>query len=292
MQSLFSDAGRARLDQIVQPGVLCAFDFDGTLAPIVTEPGAAHMQPEVLQRLLQLAAIAPVAVITGRSMEDIRARLEFSPAYLIGNHGLEGMAEEHELARHEEICRAWHAQLAQHLGQHSDAGAGIILEDKQYSLSLHYRTTPDHAASAAWLGDLAKRLVPAPRIVGGKCVINLLPPGVADKGNALRELLRRSGAPCAVYVGDDITDESVFRLPRAGVLSVRVECATGSAAEFCIPQHADISRLLDELIGRLRRVGSQAPVPAQDFGEPAGTRSSSGCQPGAARSHGCGIMES
>ncbi|QAU34379.1 trehalose-phosphatase [Janthinobacterium sp. 17J80-10] len=287
MQPLFSDAGRARLEQIVQPGLLCAFDFDGTLAPIVTEPGAAHMDPEVLQRLLQLAELAPVAVLTGRSLEDIRARLGFSPAYLIGNHGLEGMADESELVRHEQICRAWHAQLTQQLGKLRDAGAGIILEDKRYSLSLHYRATPDHVASAAMLAALAARLDPAPRIVGGKCVINLLPPGVADKGNALRELLRRSGAHGAIYVGDDITDESVFRLRHAGLLSVRVECAAGSAAEFCIPGHADIGRLLDQLIGRLRRHGPQLRGPGLEEADK--TRSG---QAGAAPPHGYGIMKS
>lgn len=286
MQPLFSDAGRARLEQVVQPGVLCAFDFDGTLAPIVTDPVAAHMAPAVLQRLLRLAELAPVAVITGRSLEDIRARLGFSPAYLLGNHGLEGMADEHDLARHEAICLAWYAQLTGQLGKQSDAGAGIILENKRYSLSLHYRATPDHAASAALLGALAAALEPAPRIVGGKCVINLLPPGVADKGHALRELLRRSGAHGAIYVGDDVTDESVFRLHHAGLLSVRVEYAAASAAEFYIPGHADIGCLLDQLIESLRRFRAplRSPLPQEENGRDV--------QPGMAPSYGCGIMKS
>ena len=256
MHSLFSRLGRGRLDRIVQPGMLCAFDFDGTLAPIVAEPGSAGLQPAVLRRLLHLNALAPVAVITGRSLEDIRARLGFSPTYLIGNHGLEGLADEQELDRHAEICRAWRAQLAPHLNREDGPESAILLEDKRYSLSLHYRASADHAASAAWLGALAGQLDPLPRIVGGKCVINLLP-GVADKGRALSELLRRSGAPAAIYVGDDITDEAVFRMRRADLLSVRVECAAVSAAEFCIPTHAHIERLLDELIERLRRSGPQ-----------------------------------
>ena len=257
MQSLYSVAGLERLDQLVRLGMLCAFDFDGTLAPIVTEPDAARMHPDILQRLVHLETLAPVAVITGRSLDDIRNRLGCSPSYVIGNHGLEGMDSDHELARDEEICRSWHAQLSRHLEQVSGPGAGILLEDKRYSLSLHYRATPDHAASAVWLGILAMQLEPAPRIVGGKCVINLLPPGVADKGHALCELLRRSGAAAAIYVGDDSTDESVFRVRRAELLTVRVECAADSAAAFCIPSHADIGRLLDELIVRLRRVGPQ-----------------------------------
>ncbi|RJG01144.1 trehalose-phosphatase [Noviherbaspirillum sedimenti] len=254
MQSLFSAAGRARLDSIVQPGVLCAFDFDGTLAPITSEPGHARMPPDVLQRLLSLSSLTPIAILSGRSLADIRARLGFDPPYVVGNHGLEGMADEAELAAHAALCRAWRAQLERWLAQEPVRGTGILIEDKHYSLSLHYRGAPDHAASLAWLTALAAQLAPTPRMVGGKCVLNLLPPGVADKGSALRELLRRSGAPGAIYVGDDVTDEAVFRLRRAGLLSVRVECIDGSAAEFCIARHADIGRLLDELTSRLRHL--------------------------------------
>jgi trehalose 6-phosphate phosphatase len=68
------------------------------------------------------------------------------------------------------------------------------------------------------------------------------------------QLLRRSGAAGAIYVGDDVTDEDVFRLRRTEVLSVRVEHVADSAAEFYIPAHADIASLLDELIGRLARL--------------------------------------
>lgn len=255
MQSLFSAAGRACLDRIVQPGLLCAFDFDGTLAPISSEPAHARMAPEVHERLLGLSSLTPIAVLTGRSLADIRARLGFDPPYVVGNHGLEGMGDDEvALAQHEACCRAWRAQLAPMLAQDTVRGTGIVLEDKRYSLSLHYRAAPDHAASAAWLAALAARLEPAPRIVGGKCVLNLLPPGVADKGLALDELMRRSGAPAAIYIGDDVTDEAVFRLRRPGLLSVRVECTTGSAAEFCIPGHGDIGRLLDDLTSRLRQL--------------------------------------
>jgi len=267
MQSLFSAAGRARLDEIVQPGVLCAFDFDGTLAPITSEPGQARMAPAVLQRLLMLSSLTPIAILTGRSLADIRTRLGFDPPYVVGNHGLEGMTDESDLARHEDCSRAWRAQLAPLLARDARLGAAVRMEDKRYSVSLHYRGSPDHAAAAAWLTALAGRLEPAPRIVGGKCVLNLLPPGAADKGSALREVLRRSGAPGAIYVGDDVTDEAVFRLPRTRLLSVRVECVAASAAQFCIPGHADIARLLDELSRRLRR---REPGKAAQLAGPAG----------------------
>ena len=63
-----------RLDDIVQPGMLCVFDFDGTLSPIVPQPDSAALPPEVRERLLTLSTLAPVAILTGRSLADIGKR--------------------------------------------------------------------------------------------------------------------------------------------------------------------------------------------------------------------------
>ncbi len=253
MQSLFAAAGQAQLDRWVRPGLLCAFDFDGTLAPIVSEPGKARTSRAVRRRLALLAEMTPVAILTGRALADIRARIGFMPAYMVGNHGLEGLDEDVEAARRETDCRHWLAQLKhwlRHEGR-SLADAGVMIEDKRYSLSLHFRAAPDADAVAVALAEAAALLEPPPRLVAGKCVLNLLPPGSGDKGSALQEILRRSGAPAALYVGDDVTDEAVFRLSLPSLLSVRVDYLEGSAAQFYIPGHADIERLLEELHTRL-----------------------------------------
>lgn len=246
----------------MRPGVLCAFDFDGTLAPITSDPAGAFLTPEVLERLLRLTAVTPIAVLTGRSLADIRGRLGFEPTYVVGNHGVEGMSEAAELERHAAISQTWRQQLAVLLGGQPDIAKDILTEDKRYSLSLHYRAAADQAKAAAILRDLIGQLAPAPRLVTGKCVFNLLPPDSYDKGRALVELMKRSGAASAVYVGDDVTDEDVFRLRRHDVLSVRVEYMSNSAADFYIPDHADIARLLDELIERLSSRKGNAASPA------------------------------
>src|SRR6476646_3521664 len=65
MNPLFSTKGLSRLDAIARPGLLCAFDFDGTLAPIVSQPDMARLPADVLDRLVALSSLAPVAIITG-----------------------------------------------------------------------------------------------------------------------------------------------------------------------------------------------------------------------------------
>jgi trehalose 6-phosphate phosphatase len=252
MKPLFSESGLRRLDEVVCPGLLCVFDFDGTLSPIVAQPEQAHLPDDVMQRLVRLKTLAPVAIITGRSVADIRERLGFEPDFIAGNHGLEGVPGWEQLAQqYEEMCRCWKEKLARALRNHAHFDRGIRVEDKRYSLSVHYRLAHDQEQAANALLRLFAEQLPEARVIGGKYVFNLMPPGGADKGSALEQLMQISGTCGAIYAGDDVTDEDVFRLRRPDVLTVRIEQAPDSAAELFLQDRADIVRLLDELIRRL-----------------------------------------
>lgn len=256
MGLLFSEMGRKRLGEFARPGLLCAFDFDGTLAPIVPAPEEAHLPEGIRTRLFALAGHAPVAIITGRSVEDIRTRLGFEPDFVVGNHGLEGVPGwEAESARHRDACSAWFAQLQEVLTREC-SDPGIQIENKHYSLSVHYRQASDPEDTASRLETLLSRLSPRPRVVGGKYVFNLLAEDRCNKGSALDKLMQVCGAKAAIYVGDDITDEDVFRLRRDDVLSIRVEHHAQSAADFYLPQYGEIAQFLDDLTERLRANGA------------------------------------
>jgi trehalose 6-phosphate phosphatase len=255
MTPLFSASGLQRLDRMAGPGLLCVFDFDGTLAPIVARPEHVVLPESVQERLIALSKLAPVAILTGRGVEDLRARLHFEPDFLIGNHGIEGVADwARRTAEYEAVCSKWADSLRATL-HGSSLDEGIEMEDKRFSLSLHYRLAQDQQATARRLQTLFDQLDPAPRIVAGKCVFNLVPQGAPNKGQALEHLMRDQAVRNAMYVGDDITDEDVFRLSRPDLLSIRVERGSESAAEFYLEQRADVERLLDELITRLKQQG-------------------------------------
>lgn len=252
MKPLYSAEGAARLDAIVRPGVLCVFDFDGTLAPIVPQPDDAHLPAPVRLRLQALQLHAPVAILTGRALNDIAARLDFNADFMIGNHGLEGLPDSaHRRTGYEQVCNGWRNALQAALADGSRFEPTLLLEDKLISLSLHYRHARNQALARQQLLALFATLSPAPRIIAGKCVFNLLPEGSGDKGTAFEQLMRLSGATSAVYVGDDVTDEDVFQLARDDLLSVRIGQTTGSAAPFFLRRHADILRLIDDLSARL-----------------------------------------
>ncbi len=254
---LFSENGAARLDAVVRPGMLCVFDFDGTLAPIVAQPDQARLPETVRLRLLALQRFVPVAILTGRALADIVTRLDFDADYMVGNHGLEGLPDSSvRRLSFEQDCTAWRLQLEQALANHQRFDPALLIEDKAISLSVHYRHASDQLQSQKDLMQLFAVLIPQPRIITGKCVFNLLPQAAGDKGTAFEELMRISGASTAIYVGDDVTDEDVFRLQRPDLLSVRIGEHVDSAAQFMVPAYSDMLPLLDQLIARLE---SSAP---------------------------------
>lgn len=248
----FFDAGLARLDSLATPGLLCAFDFDGTLAPIVVQPEKAVIPSAVLTRLEKLAARTHVAIISGRSVSDLRGRLPFEPHFVVGNHGLEGLPGMEALAAQWQLqCGAWDAALTEAIGRDRLRAAGIRIENKGLSLALHYRLAPDRDAAGALVLELCRELAPGAVLVGGKCVLNLMPASGFGKGHALERLMDVTGAPAALYLGDDLNDEDVFRLARADVLGVRIEPDAASAAQFCLRHRLDVVNLLDVLLQRL-----------------------------------------
>ena len=95
------------------------------------------------------------------------------------------------------------------------------------------------------------RLVPTPDIVPGKRVLNLLPPDAPHKGEALQSLLGLSGCARAMYIGDDVTDEDVFRMRMPEVLSIRVGRKRKSAAEMYLKNQSEVARLVRRLVAML-----------------------------------------
>lgn len=263
MLPLLSDEGLRRLDQIVQPGVLCMFDFDGTLSPIVPQAQQAWLPPHVKQRLIRLAQLATVAIVTGRALPDIRRRLQFEPHFVLGNHGIEGLPGwESSASRYRQTCAGWAQRLRTAL-QKPPYDPAIQIEDKQYSLSVHYRQAQDTRQTEALLSELFRNELAEARVIPGKCVFNLLPPGAENKGSAVEKLLQICAAQHAVYVGDDITDEDVFRLQRPGLLCVRIGKWAGSAAPFYLPDPESVTPFLQALIQRLQAGGKLALVNRQ-----------------------------
>ncbi len=231
---------------------LFAFDFDGTLSKIVRVPSHATMSNTTAALLRELSELVPVAIISGRSIEDLRQRLPFEPPYLIGNHGLEGLGDNlSSLKSARKTCQSWKESLAQ-----VRFVPGVEVEDKTYSLAIHYRRSRNKKKAKAQIRDAVAALSPTPRVIAGKSVVNLMPEGAPHKGMALMELMKRSGTRNAFYIGDDDTDEDVFALNNDGIImTVRVGEKRSSQARYYIERQSEMNRLLKVLIQYHRHSG-------------------------------------
>jgi trehalose 6-phosphate phosphatase len=233
------------LRAFVSSDVLIALDFDGTLAPIVKSRGQARMRASTRLALLKLTDRFPCAVISGRAFMDIQGKVSGIPLVeVVGNHGLEWGRPTPTMRRVLTRVGVWRRTLSRELS----SIAGTELEDKRFTLSVHYRNSAHPASARKKISRLLEDL-PGARIQGGKRVFNVLPVNLGDKGTALERIMARSGCVRAVFVGDDVTDEDVFALGNPErILTIRVGKRRDSRADYFVRDQEAVDLLLAELL--------------------------------------------
>ncbi len=249
MKPLFSDPGRRSLKKLFSSPCLLVFDFDGVLAPHRATRSGASLRPATKGLVVTLQSAFPVAVVTGRSLRDVGKRLDFDPDFVVGNHGVEGIPPFAKASRRAAKASAlW----LKGLRRARKEIPGLLVDDKKFSLTLHFSGTRNPRSAKKRLIQLAKELLPLPRIVVGKKVLNLVHAESPHKGDAVVALMKRFKVKRALYVGDDQTDEDVFRLNQPGILTVRVGKKAASAARYYIPNQLAFDRLLRAVLASSR----------------------------------------
>ncbi len=243
MRHLLARDNRDVLALLADSTSLIAFDFDGTLASIVAQRDRAALRPDTERLLTCLCARYPCAVITGRSRSDVLGRLGAAPIkYTVGNHGLE-LPDDPGLL--ENMIAVVRPLLETALAGH----AGLDIEDKRYSLAVHYRDCRAKRSARIAIQRSIAALPFSLRVVPGKLVVNVLPHGAPGKGDALLKLCQRESARMVLYVGDDVTDEDVFALEAPGYLvAARVGRSKSSAAPYYLRDQREIDVLLARLV--------------------------------------------
>jgi trehalose 6-phosphate phosphatase len=181
-------------------------------------------------------------VISGRSQEDALKRVRGTGVFeVIGNHGLEPWRRTESFVTQ---VQSWIPVLRADL----DGIDGVVIEDKSFSVAVHYRRAASRRAARAAIATAAGKLHGV-RVVGGKCVVNLIPNGAPHKGTALEMAREHLHCDVAMYVGDDETDEDVFALDDPGrLLTVRVGLDATSGASFYIKNQDSMDLLLQRLL--------------------------------------------
>jgi trehalose 6-phosphate phosphatase len=134
--------------------------------------------------------------------------------------------------------------LRERLATHPD----LVVEDKKYSATIHYRGALDKRRARRAIADVVKEL-PDARVLHGAQAVNLIVRGGPNKGVALQAARRVLACDTAIYVGDDATDEDAFAsAPQRQLLAIRVGSAGSSRARYQLRAQADVDRLLQTLL--------------------------------------------
>ncbi|MEP6689815.1 MAG: trehalose-phosphatase [Gemmatimonadaceae bacterium] len=252
-----ADAVAARL---AGAPLLVMLDVDGTLAPIAPRPDAARV-PEETRRIVAALASRPavdVVLVSGRAAGDARRLVSVANVWVIGNHGYEVVGPDGG-----EIIDPKYAAMpaaialaSRRLRSRLSAIPGVILEDKRWTLSVHYRLADASVEPAlrSIVEETARAL--GLRVSAGKMVFEVRPPARVDKGSAVLALASTLGGfggdASIVFAGDDATDEDAFRALRAhspAPVTIRVGQPDGiTAAELTAHDTDEIREFLAWLL--------------------------------------------
>jgi trehalose 6-phosphate phosphatase len=218
-------------------------DFDGTLVPLRHRPGDVWLDPAVRRIVERLARQQRVSVclISGRRLADLRQRTRISGVSYVGLHGWERGGRARRAAP--EFLTQLKRSLALRLG----ALPGIRIEDKRFSIGVHYRGARGEIVRRArlLLRECLKPFHQQFRLLKGKKVWEILPAEVAGKGAAAREVLAELDRPALpVYLGDDTTDEAAFEALRAGI-TVRVGPTRQTRARYRLRKPKEVWDFLE-----------------------------------------------
>ncbi|WP_155351673.1 trehalose-phosphatase [Acrocarpospora pleiomorpha] len=223
-------------------GAVIALDFDGTLAPIVSDPSAAWIHPAAPAALIRLAGqVARIAIITGRPPSTALALgdtpegpdlIDVPGLLILGHYGLERWEGGETVAPPPpsglDLVRN---ELPALLATLAD---GVKIEDKGRAVAVHTRNCADPDATLEALREPVARLAERAGLVvePGRKVLELRGPGM-DKGRALHALLAETAARSVMFVGDDLGDLAAFAaVADSGLPGVRVCSGSSEVAEL------------------------------------------------------------
>lgn len=240
-------------------------DVDGTLAPIAPRPEEAQVPVETRRVVAALASRNGVAValVSGRAASDARRMVSVANVWVIGNHGFEVSGPDGETVVDPQLepYRTLVVQAARRLAPRIAPLHGVILEDKTWTLSVHYRLAD--ASVVPRLREVIEESVTpiGLRVTDGKKVFEVRPPARVDKGTAVILLGKQLGGfaegASLLYAGDDRTDEDAFRAirrqgERAVTIRVRQGGAETTSAEFAVRDPAEVRSFLEWLLAARR----------------------------------------
>jgi trehalose-phosphatase len=238
--------------------LVLSFDVDGTLAPIVVRPALAQV-PKATRRVIASLVTRPgviIILISGRGALDAKRVVGVDRVWTVGNHGAEVIDPAGNTTVDAAVSRYAEgmARTAQTLVPLVAPIRGVLLENKTWTLSVHYRTADDGVVPR--LRGIVENVAAQQGLIvtEGKKVFEIRPPVGVNKGTAISRLVGDLGGfgpgASVLFAGDDITDEDAFRFLREhhrAAVTICVGERVDTAAEFTFRDTERLRRLLERI---------------------------------------------
>jgi len=229
-------------------------DYDGTLTPIVEKPELAILSDSMRKTINRLVSSFPVTIVSGRDIDVISKLVAVKGLGYVGSHGLDIVGSPGTGFR-KEMALNFLTELdivEFQLRKKIDSIDGAMVERKRFSISIHLRLVKpsEHALVEKIVDDVRSKHYSLRR-ENGKMLFELRPDIVWDKGEAVVWLLHSMGfkRSAALFIGDDITDENVFRVLRGrgtGIIVTETNRLTDAHLRLRNPD--EVQLLLEKLI--------------------------------------------
>jgi len=238
------------LAELPRENIFLFLDYDGTLTPIVETPDKAIISMAMRNIIIKLNELMPIAVITGRSIDNIRDILDIKNIIYAGNHGAEiSMGEKLVSGQQFSTIKSALQKVIAELNEALSPIDGVIIEDKGITASVHYRMVASEdlcrVINRFWsIADSHKKTF---TITSGKKVFEVRPHNILNKGDAVRWILDHFGKNhTPIYIGDDRTDEDAFRAIKGRGVGISIE--KSDSADYYLETQEEVKRLLQWIV--------------------------------------------
>ena len=251
MQHLLKESLTEIRGRIDAASIMSLFlDFDGTLTPLIRNPERVRLNTPTRNVLLDILGSRTIAlhVISGRSLDDVAARVGVDGITYAGNHGMEIMGryvrfvDPIALSARNDLL-----DLTDQLRGALQPFRGVQIEFKRLTATVHYGKTAETEIPAVReiVDDLAEVYSPSLRLRSGVDSVDILPSTSWNKGSAVNWINECCGIPpqYSIYIGDDSTDEDAFKALPEGI-TIRVGDTPTSAAMFLLNDPVEVLAFL------------------------------------------------
>jgi alpha,alpha-trehalose-phosphate synthase [UDP-forming]/trehalose-phosphatase len=240
------------IDEMPKNNIFLFLDYDGTLTPIVNSPEKAILSEHMRSIMARLQKKLSIAIISGRSLIDIKQRVKLDNIFFAGNHGAEiwdgsKVVIGQQISGNKQVLEKVISDLKEAL----KSVRGVIVEDKGITASIHYRMVENRnickVFDIIWsTADSYKGLF---KLTSGKKVFEIRPHGVWNKGDAVTWICQHYGKnTLPVYIGDDITDEDAFDAIKGKGIGISI--GRSDKADYFLKKQSEVKNFLQWIENR------------------------------------------